>query len=134
MEIAQARQVLAKLRAVHARYARDGKPLTVRAAADALEVPQTTLHRLVGQWHRRPRRLGKATRARLDELLGEDRPTREICDRLGIGEGTVTRRRAALREARGELAPATAWRCPGCGGLIELVLCVACGIQRPATS
>ena len=130
MDDADARQALAKLRALKARADRAAEALTVRRAAEQLDVPQTTLYRLVGHWHRRPRRLNAATQQKLAELIAAEASVRDICRRLAIGEGTVTRRKAQLRANAGLLARVPKWRCPGCGSQIELEACVACRIER----
>lgn len=131
MDAVEARRVLARYRALRARYDRHTEPLTVRKAADELRLPTTTLHNLVGQWHRQPRRLGKATRAKLDELLQQDVPTREICRRLAIGEGTVTRRRAALQAKPGTVVRCAKWRCPIGGELLQVAYCIEHQVPRP---
>lgn len=124
--------MLTRLRDLRARYDRQAEPLTVREAAGELALPTTTLHNLVGQWHRRPRRLGKATRAKLDELIRQNVPRREICRRLGIGEGTVNRRRASLQAQPGSVISCPKWRCPIGGELLQVAYCIAHSVARPA--
>lgn len=131
MDAIEARRALTRLRDVRAKYERAGQPLTVRRAAHELALPRSTLHDLVGQWHRRPRRIGKATKAKLDELLRQDVSTREISRRLGIGHGTIDRRREALRSQVGSLVRCEKWRCPIGGELLQVNYCLEHQTPRP---
>lgn len=131
MDGIEARRVLTRLRELRARYDSESQPLTVRRAAGELALPRSTLYDLVGQWHHRPRRIGKATRAKLDELIQQNVPTREIARRLGIGNGSIDRRREALRSKNGTLVRCAKWRCPIGGELLQVNYCIEHQVQRP---
>jgi rubrerythrin len=119
------------LAAYRALGARGRAALSVRLAAEKLQVPKSTLHRNVECWPRKPRRLSRETRRKLDELILDDVPERDIVERLGVSKGTIWRRKRHLRESDAGIASCEEWRCPQCGKLWIVVRCPIDGAESP---
>lgn len=127
--------MLAAFRALIARGAKAKEALTVRRAAARLKTPKSTLYdrvRAHGVWNRHPGFLSPETLKQLDQLILDDVPEAEICDRLGVGKGSVWRRKRWLREQAAGVASCAPWRCPACGGKLVVVRCPLDGTKRPA--
>ena len=106
---------------------------SVRQAAAAVSLPKSTVHKLAQArgWKRRRRGLPAKQQRTLQRLLDSGASLRAIARIVGCGKSTVSRRRRThIDRALGALRPVPAWRCPGCGGLLQVASCLRCQLAR----
>jgi transposase len=128
-----AAEVLAKFRALVARGA------SLRSAAAELKRPRSTLYDLArrAKLPLKRRGLSRDQRAELTRALNRGLSERQASQRTGISRSTIWRHKlyfARLRDVQArasEPRPCTPWRCPRCGALLKLTICVADGARRP---
>jgi predicted DNA-binding transcriptional regulator AlpA len=111
---------------------------TIRQAEARLQTPRSTLGRLAKR-HKLPRRrrmLSGEKAAAVRRLMGRGLGGRRISDEAGVSRSTVWRhqQRAGLVRLKSLTAPLPCkpWRCPGCGGLLNLSICITCNFRKPA--
>lgn len=126
---AAARQTVERLRELLARGA------TLRQAAgsiDELGGSPWRAHRLAAKHDlpRRRRRISREKERAIGEELAAARLTlRQIAALVQVSPKTVWLRKIA-RDGPGP-RPCRAWRCPTCGGLVVLTVCILDGTPRP---
>jgi hypothetical protein len=126
-------RVLARLRALLARG------LSISASARQLRRPRRTMQDWADRHalpHRR-RTLSREKDRAIRQLLDRGQRPRAIMRAVGCGFGAVQRRRdeatlARFRSLQGDSPlPTSPWRCPGCGLLLNIDLCLVDGSRRP---
>jgi hypothetical protein len=129
MREAEARETVERLRELLARGA------TLREAAgsiDQLGGSPWRAHRLAAK-HDLPRRRRRISREKeraiASELAAARLTLRQIAQLAQVSPKTVWLRKIA-RDGPGP-RPCRAWRCPTCGGLVVLTVCILDGTPRP---